>query len=287
MSNEFVLNLLNGLSFGMILFLLASGLSIVFGLMGILNLAHGALYMVGAYVGWSVGVQYGLNFWVAALAGGLVAGGVGFAMQQGCLKHLPNQLNEQALVTIGIVYILTNTAMWIWGPEPIPAFGLVFMGGHINIGSGTYSLARLGLIGIGLVVFAGLWIMYERTKVGAVVRAGMDNREMTVGLGLNLERVAIGVFFAGAFIAGMSGVLGAQLLGVNLSLSMDVLQLALAVVVIGGTGSILGALVGGLFIGLIDSFSASLFPGLAMFAVYLAMVVILLVRPSGLVGRRV
>lgn len=285
--DAFILNMLNGISFGVILFLLASGFSLIFGVMGILNLSHGALYMVGAYIGWTIAVKYGLNFWFACLMGGLTAGLISLAMERGFFRYLYKQLNEQVLLTFGFIYILTNLTMWVWGPVFKAPFTPPFLSGSFNIMDWSYPRARFATIAIGLILAVGLWWLQEKTRVGAIVRAGMDDKEMTMALGVNLGLVSTGLFFVGSFIAGFAGVIGAHLLGVNLGLGIDVLLLALAVVIIGGVGSIQGALLGSMLIGIIDAFGKALFPELAMFTIYLIMIIVLLVKPSGLLGRKV
>jgi len=280
-----LLNLLNGISYGMVLFLIASGMSIVMGIMGITNLAHGALYMVGAYVGWTIAVQYDLSFWLAALLGGLGAGLVGFLIERGFLRHLYKQPNEQVLLTFGFVYVLTNLCIWVWGGRFRTQFTDPALAGFVNFAGLSYPAARVEIILIGLVLAAGLWWLQEKTRIGAIVRAGMDDKEMTMGLGINLERVAMLVFFLASFIAGFAGVIGAQLLGVNSMMGTDMLLLALIVIIVGGVGSIQGALFGGILIGVVDALGKAFFPGLAMFTMYLAMIIILLVKPSGLMGR--
>lgn len=193
----FLLGLLNGVSFGMVLFLVASGLSVIFGLMGILNMAHGALYMVGAYVGWTVAVQHGLSFGLATLAGGIVAALVGLVIERGFLRHLYKQPNAQVLLTFGFIYILANLSQWIWGPDFRGPFTAPFLSGSFQIVGRSYPTARIGIIFIGLLVAVGLWWLQNKTRVGAIVRAGMDNKEMTGGLGINLARVSMAVFFFG------------------------------------------------------------------------------------------
>jgi branched-chain amino acid transport system permease protein len=283
-----ILNVLNGVSFGAILFLLCSGLSLTFGVMGILNLSHGALYMVGAYVGWSIAVHQGLNFWLAVLAGGLVAGLLGLIMERGFFRHLHGMINEQVLLTFGFIYILTNLCLWIWGGVPkAPYTAPSFSGSFDIVGDWTYSKARLVVTGIGIALAAVLWFLQEKTRIGAIIRAGMDNKEMTIGLGINYGLVATFVFILGCFIAGAAGVIGASLFGVTLDLGMSILLLALVVVVVGGKGSVQGALVGGILIGLIISFGKALFPQISTFLVYLVMIVILLIKPSGIMGKKV
>ncbi len=283
----FVLNILNGISFGALLFLLASGFSLIFGVMGILNVSHGALYMVGAYIGWTIAVKYDLNYWLAALAGGVVAGLISLAMERGFFRKLYKQFNEQLLLTFGFVYILNNLASWIWGPLYKAPFVAPFLAGSFSIMGRAYPTSRIAIIIIGLICVAVLWWLQDKTRVGAIVRAGMDDKEMTLGLGINLNLVYTAVFFLGSFMAGFAGVMGAQLLGVHPEISMEILLLALAVVIIGGVGSIQGALLGAMLIGIIDAFGKALFPEFAMFTIYLAMIVVLLIKPSGLLGRAV
>jgi len=254
--------------------------------MGILNLTHGAMYMVGAFVGWSIAVQYGLSFWLAALVGGLSAGSIGVAIERGFLRHLYKQLNEQVLLTFGLVHILVNSTIWIWGARSRAPFTTPILSGSVNIMGWSYPMARIAIIVIGGLLAAGLWWFQNKTRVGAIVRAGMDDKEMTMGLGINVPLVSVGIFFLGSFLAGFAGVMGAQVLGVYPGLSIDILLLALVVVIIGGVGVVEGALVGSMLIGIVDSFGKALFPNFAMFTIYLAMVVGLSLRPRGLLGRR-
>lgn len=283
----FLSNLLNGISYGMILFLIAAGMSIVMGVMGITNLAHGALYMVGAYVGWTVAVKLGLDFWLAAVAGGIAGGLIGLLMERVFLKQLYKQVNEQVLLTYGFVYILTNICIWIWGGRYRLQFTAPYIFGSVDLGDFSFPLTRIVITGLGFIIAASLWYLQNKTRIGAIVRAGMDDKEMIQGLGINLNVVVMLVFFIASFIAGFAGVIGAQVLSTYPGIGLDVLLQALVVIIVGGVGSIQGALLGGLLIGLIDTFGKALFPGLAMFTIYLAMIVVLLFKPSGLLGRKV
>ena len=281
-----ILNLLNGISYGMILFLIASGMSIVMGMMGIINLAHGALYMVGAYVGWTIAVHYSLNFGLAVFLGGLAGAITGFIIERAFLRRLYKQPNEQVLLTFGLVFIITNICIWIWTGRSRLAFSASSLSGPINIAGMTYPLARIALIFVGLIVAGCLWWLQDKTRVGATVRAGMDDKQMTMGLGINLARISAVTFFLASFMAGAAGVIGAQLLGVYNGLGLDILLLALIVVIVGGMGSVQGALLGAILIGIIDAFGKALFPQFSMFTMYMAMVVILMIKPSGLFGRK-
>lgn len=283
----FVINMLNGVSYGMVLFLIASGMSIVLGAMGVTNLAHGAIYMVGAYAGWTVAIKWKATFGVGLLAGGLSAAVVGLIIERGLLRRLYKQPNEQVLLTFGFVYILSNLCLWIWGGWPRPPFTAKFLTGSIEILGRAYPKARLAIIIIGLLLAVGLWWLQEKTRMGAIVRAGMDDKETASGLGINLERAFAAIFFVSSFIAGAAGVIGAQLLGVRTDLGLEVLLLALIVIIVGGVGSIQGALLGGILIGVIDAFGRAVFPQFAMFTMYLTMIIILIVRPTGLLGRKI
>ncbi len=279
-------NFLIGISFGCILFLLGAGLSITMGLMRIVNLAHGALYMVGAYVGLSV-AKYTGNFFAGVLAGGLCAAIIGLIIEMGLLRRMYKREMDQVLLTIGVVYILTNLTQWIWGPMPRSGVTPSVLSGAVIIGRVGIPVFRLAIIVFGLVVAAGLYLFQEKTRIGAIIRAGMDNKEMTMGLGINLPVVFSGVFAFGAFVAGLCGLIGAPSLGINLAVGWEALLLSMIVVIIGGTGSIQGALAGGVIIGLVDAYGKAFFPDLAHFAIYLVLIIILLFRPSGLMGRTI
>jgi branched-chain amino acid transport system permease protein len=279
-----ILTLLNGLALGSILFIVSAGLTFTFGVMRILNLAHGALYMIGAYVGWAVAVKQGLGFGVAVVAGGLAAAVLGVLMERGFLRHLHGGLNEQTVLTFGVVLILTNLALWIWGPEAKASFSPGFLTGTLRVGDHSFPTARLGLIVTAAITALVLWTIDRRTLIGARVRAGRDDRETLEALGVNFDRLAMGLFAFGALLAGMGGVLGAQVLGANLGLSSSILLLAVAVVVVGGLGSVAGALLGAMLVGIVQAVGTGYFPGLASFTTYLVMVLILVVRPTGLLG---
>jgi len=282
-----VISLLNGVTWGAVLFLVASGFSLILGVMGILNLAHGAIYMVGAFVGWTIAVQYGLGFWFATLMGGISGGLIGLAIERGFLRHLYKQLNEQVLLTFGFVHILVNLVIWIWGARPRPTFTSPFLSGSVSVGERLYPIARIGIIIIGAILAIGLWWLQNKTRLGAIVRAGMDDKEMTMGLGINLPVVSCGVFFVGSFLAGFGGVIGAQVLGVYPGLGTEILLLTLVVVIIGGVGSIGGALLGSMVVGIADALGKALFPDIAMFIIYLTMIISLSIRPRGLLGRKI
>ena len=286
-------NFLIGISFGFILFLLGTGLSLTMGLMRIVNLAHGALYMVGGYTGLYVAgftehlVGRDLSFVLGLLAGGMCAGGLGLIMETGFLRRLYKRDLDQVLLTIGFIYILTNLVHWVWGPVPMSGVIPSILSGSIPVGRINLPVFRLAIIAFGIVAAIVLWLFQEKTRVGAIIRAGMDNKEMTMGLGINLKVIFSGVFALGAFVAGFCGLIGAPLLGINLGIGWDALLFAMIVVIVGGTGSVQGALTGGIVIGLVDAYGKAFFPELAYFTIYLVLITILLFRPSGLMGRAI
>ena len=279
-------SLILGISYGFILFLLGTGLSITMGLMKIVNLAHGAIFMVGAYVGVTA-ARYSGNYLLGVLAGGLVAGLLGVIMELGFLRRLYKRNMDQALLTIGFVYVLMNIVQWIWGPLPQANIVPESMAGSIPIANLKIPVFRLITIGIGIIAAVILWMFQEKTRIGAIIRAGMDNQEMTRGLGIRLPVIFTTVFAFGAFVAGCCGLFGAQSLGISLDIGWDVLLLSMMVVVIGGTGTIQGALAGGLLIGLAETLGKMFFPDLAYFTMYALLIIVLVVKPTGLLGREV
>lgn len=285
MVNQYLIQFANGLSYGFVLFFLAVGFSLIFGSMGILNLAHGAFYMIGAYVGLTA-ARCGGNFGLGILFGVIGTALVGLVSERLFLARLYRQPNEQVLLTLGLVYIFGNAALWVWGPHARMGIPPSLLSGSIRLGDFPFSLYRLMIILLGLGIAVGLWWFQDKTRIGAIIRAGMDDKEMTMALGINYQLVSSVAFVIGASLAGFAGFIGTPLLGVHSGISMDILLLALVVVIVGGVGSIRGVLVGSIFLGLIDTFGRALFPDFAMFTVYLSLIIFLLVRPYGLLGRK-
>jgi branched-chain amino acid transport system permease protein len=277
---------LNGLSYAFILFLLAAGFSLTFGVMGVLNLAHGALYMLGAYIGLQV-ISMLDAFWLAVVIAAICLAIVGLGLYFFFLKRLYNKVPEQAVLTIGISYIVANVVLWIWGPRAQIGMTPEWLQGTITIGELSFPIYRLFICGVGVVILGILWWMQDRTRAGAIIRAGMDNKEMTVSLGINYGLVSTLVFLLGMALAGLAGVIGTPVIGAYPSMGDNLLLLTLIVVVVGGTGYIQGTMLGALVIGLLDTFGKAYIPGAALFFSYIVFLVVLLVRPSGLIGRKV
>ena len=277
---------LNGLSYAFILFLLAAGFSLTFGVMGVLNLTHGALFVFGAYIGLQVVDSLGW-FWLAVVLAAVAMGIVGLLLYLFFLKRLYNKVPEQAVLTIGLGYMFANVIFWIWGPRAQNLQKPEILSGALEIGGLSFPIYRIFICVIGLLILALLWWIQDRTRWGAIIRAGMDNKEMTVSLGVNYGLVSTLVFVLGALLAGAGGVLGAPIVGAFPTMGDNLLLLTLVVVVVGGTGYIQGTMLGALVIGLLDTFGKAYVPKAAMFFAYIVFLIILLVRPSGLIGRRI
>ena len=274
---------LNGISFGMLLFLLAAGLSLIYGLMKVLNLTHGSFYLLGGYIGVAV-VRMTGSFVLATLAGALAIAVIGVVMERFFLRRFHLQELPQALLTFGFLFIFSDLAMVIWGSDPETMPKPALLNQSVQFGGFYYPSYRLFIIAFGLAVAAFLWWLQEGTRVGAMLRASVDNEEVARALGINVSLLFSLVFALGAFLAALGGVMGGPIVGVYPGADFDVLLLGFVVVIIGGLGSLKGALFGGLAVGLLDNFGKVFFPELALFTVFAPMALILALRPSGLFG---
>ena len=279
-----VLQALNVLTFGSLLFLVASGFTLVFGLMRIVNLAHGGLFLLGGYTGIVV-FSATRNLPAAMLAGALVAGAIGLLSERLLLVRVRGQELPEVLVTVGIAFVIADLSLAVFGGNPRSIQPPPPLTGSVSLGGIAYPTYRLVVLALALVVGAGLLYIQRFTKVGALIRAGVDDREIAGAMGIDIDRVFAGMFVAGSALAGLAGVVGAGALTIRPGADLDVLLFALVVVIVGGLGSVGGAAVGSIFIGLIDAFSKLWLPELSYFAVFLPMAVVLIVRPQGLLGR--
>lgn len=276
---------LNGLSFGMLLFLLAAGLSLIYGVMRILNLAHGSFYVLGTYVALSV-VRATDSFALAIVAGMLAVILLGVLMERVLLRFLPPEELPQALFTFGVLLIVGDLCLWYWGgtPETLPK-PEVFEH-SVRMGSLVFPSYRLFLLAVGVLVAVLLWALQERTRLGAMVRAAIDDPAIARSTGINVSLLSSGVFAFGAALAAFGGIIGGPVLGVYPGADFEILLLAFVVVIVGGLGSLKGAFFGALLVGLLDNFGKALFPSLAYFTIFAPMAIILAVRPTGLFGSR-
>lgn len=281
----FLQQLLNGLSFGALLFLIASGFTLVFGLMRISNLAHGAFYLVGAYVAVVV-VAATRNFWAGLLAGAVSAAVLGLGIERGLLRRLRGREMPEVLLTVGVSLVVADLVLWAFGGDPKSVnSGNGAPSGAIVVGDFAYPQYRLFIIGATVVVGVGLFLAQKYSRFGAVVRAGVDDRETAAALGIDIDKVFTWVFVVGAALAGAAGAIGSGLLSLSPTSGTEMLLYAMVVVIVGGMGSITGAAVGAVLIGLIDAFTKVLAPEFAYFTIFAPMALVLVFRPRGLFGR--
>jgi branched-chain amino acid transport system permease protein len=274
----------NGISYGALLFLLAAGLSLIFGVMRIVNLAHGSYFLLGGYVGLSVVWRTG-SFPLAVLAGAVAVGLIGVGMERLFLRRLPGQTLGQVLMTIGFALIFQDLALLLWGGDPYTIPVPEPLRGSVRVGTLAFPAYRIFIVVVAALVGAGLWLALDRTRVGARVRAAVDDAEMAQGVGINVPTVSLAVFALGACLAAVGGVIGGAFLGVYPGADFEVLPYAFVVVIVGGLGSLPGAMVGSLLVGLLDNFGKALFPELSYFTLFAPMALILALRPTGLFGR--
>lgn len=280
-----IIHTLNGISFGMLLFLLASGLTLIFGLMDIINLAHGGYYLLGAYIGFTVMARTG-NFLLAILVSAISIVIIGVFMERFFLRGLHQQPLHQCLLTIGFTFVFADIALMTWGGEARFIEKPAFLMNPVFIGQSGFPSYRLLVILVGATIAGLLWWFQEKTRAGAMVRAAVNDEEIARGLGINVPVLFTLVFGLGAFLAGICGVLGGPFVGAYPGADFEILLLTLIVIVVGGVGSLKGALVGSLVVGLIDNFGKVFFPEMARFTIYAPMVIILASKPSGLFGSR-
>jgi branched-chain amino acid transport system permease protein len=275
---------LNGLFSAALLFLIASGLTLAFGVMRIVNIAHGSFYMLGAYVAYTVTArtQSLLAGAVAAMSGVAL---VGFAVERFFLRRLAAQPLAQMMMTMGFALVFRDAALMIWGGDPFTLPYPPGLVGSFAAGDVVFPLYRLFVILVAAAVGVVLWAVNDKTLLGAKLRAAVDDPEMAGGTGINVGLLSGLVFAAGAALAAFGGVMGGPILGGYPGMDFDLLPLAFVVVIIGGMGSLKGALAGSIVVGLVDNFGKALVPELSYFTLFAPMVIVLAIKPTGLYGR--
>jgi branched-chain amino acid transport system permease protein len=295
---------LNGIQFGLMLFLLAAGLTLVFGIMDMINLAHGSLYMIGAYLMASIAQATG-SFWAALPLALLATALVGAALEMAVLRRLYERDHmTQVLATFALILIANEVVRMIWGSQPIMLNGPAGLAGPVALPGGIqYASYRLAIIGVGLLVAVLLYFLVAKTKMGMLVRAGASNREMAVAMGVDIRRLFTVVFAIGAALCGLAGAMLGPILAVQVGMGENILILAFVVIVIGGIGSIRGAFVGALLVGLVDTMGRALLPivfhtlfppmvasnlgpSVSSIMIYVLMAGVLFFRPQGLFPAR-
>lgn len=279
-----IIQTLNSLALGGLLFLLSSGFSLIFGLMRIANLTHGALFMLGAYVGVSI-LKVIPNLWAAAVLGGLAVAAFGGLLERFILRKLAGNSLGQVLVTLGFAFMIADLCLIIWGGDPIPVPTPPDLRKPLVIGGVSFPTYRLVVVVIAVAAAIALYLLMERTRLGAMIRAGVDDMQMARAVGIPVSKLFTIVFCLGAALAGAGGIVGGPILSAYPGLDGEMLPLALIVVILGGVGSLVGAFFGSFIIGFIYTFGIALMPDLAYVILFLPMIFVIAFRPRGLFGR--
>lgn len=279
-----VMQLFSGLALGAILIMIALGLTIVFGMLGIVNFAHGALFMVGAYAGLWAAERTG-NFWIALIVAPLLVGAFGMLIERLLIRPLYKRpIDDPLLLTFGLGYVLVEGVRMAFGTDGIPFATPPELSGVVNVGIGYFPIYRLFVIGVVIVILAALWLGLEKTRFGLIVRAGARDPLIMRVLGIDIGRLWLMVFGLGVGLTALGGVLAAPMRSVNPEMGALVLTEAFVVTVIGGMGSIVGAVVAGLLVGVVVSMTALFAPEMATIAMFALMALVLIARPQGLFG---
>ena len=274
----------NSIALGGLLFLLSAGFTLIFGLMRIPNLMHGSFFMLGAYLG-ATFLGKGFNFWVAALLSAAAMVVIGGLIERFLLRRLAGQELAQVLLTLGLSFIVADLCLMIWTGDPIQPPTPPELRGAVNVFGMFFPFYRLVIVAIAVVIAIALWLMIDWTRLGAMIRAGVDDPPIARVVGIKVSQLFTLIFCLGAGLAAFGGVMGAPYLSVYPGLDAEMLPLALIVVILGGTGSLLGALVGSFLIGFLYNFGQAVFPDLAYVILFLPMLLVLVLRPQGLFGR--
>lgn len=274
----------NSVAMGGLLFLLSAGFSLIFGLMRIPNLMHGSFFMLGAYLGFSM-IERGMWFWAAAIGGGIAMALLGGIIERLLLRRLAGQTLPQVLLTLGFSFMIADICLMIWTGDPFQPPTPAHLRGAWIVGDMVFPIYRLVMVLVAVVIAAWLWLMVDKTRVGAMIRAGVDDPQIARVIGIKVSQLFTVIFCLGAGLAGFAGVIGAPFLSIYPGLDAEMLPLALIIVILGGSGSLLGAFVGSFIIGFLFNFGQAMFPNLAYVILFLPMVLILVLRPQGLFGK--
>jgi len=275
---------LNSLALGGLLFLLAAGFSLIFGLMRIANLTHGGLFMLGAYLGVTV-MRYVPNLWLGALGAALAVALFGGLLERFILRKVGGNVLSQVLVTLGVSFIIADACLMAWGGDPIPVPTPPSLQLPVRIAGFIFPAYRLAVVVIAVIVALALFLLMEKTRLGAMIRAGVDDPEMARAVGIPVSRLFTAVFCLGAALAGAGGVIAGPIMSAYPGLDADMLPLALIVVILGGVGSLLGAFAGAFVTGFVYTFGVALLPDLAYVILFLPMILVIAFRPRGLFGK--
>jgi branched-chain amino acid transport system permease protein len=282
--NFWLIQTFNGISYGALLFLVGSGLSLIFGVMRIVNLAHGSYFMLGGYV--ALTVIWTTGSWLLAIpVAAMTIALVGLVMERVFLRQLGFDPLRQVLLTVGFAFLFQQAALDLWTGNNFDITPPAVLSQSIQVGGIYLPLYRVFMIVTAAAIGLVLWLAMEKTRLGAQVRATVDDAQMARGIGIDTSRISMMIFALGAFLAALGGVIGGAFLGIYPGLDFEMLPIAFAVVIIGGMGSLGGAAIGALIVGLADNFGKALFPEISYFTLYAPMALILAVKPTGLFGR--
>lgn len=285
MEAKFVLLILNGLTLASILFVLGSGLTLAFGLMRVVNLSHGAFYMLGGYIGYSVLKQTG-NWLLALIVGGVSIALLGFVFERTMLTRVRGGDLPETLLTVALSMIIVDQTLVYWARNPITLNVPSYLNPSIKLLGVTYPGFRFVMMGVSIIIALSLWLLLYKTKLGAAVRAGVDDRETINALGINISVIYTAVFVLSALLGGIAGVLGGSYLQLSPGGDAIILIYSLVVIILGGMGSLIGAIVSSLILGQIISFGLAYAPQYAYFLIFIPMAIVLSIRPQGLFGRK-
>lgn len=279
-----LMQILNAMALSSLLFIVASGFTLIFGLLRVVNLAHGTLYLLGGYIGMTITVASG-SFMLGIVGAAVAIAILGFSLDRWLLERVKDAELKQVLLTLGVAMLLNDQALVLWGGDartiPVPEM----LQGAAQLGSLYYPKYRLVVLASGLLIFMVLWFGYNRTKLGALIRAGVDDKEMVQAMGVDIRKLFVLTFMLGSALAGIAGVLGGAFLTLYPGADSEILVFALAIVIIGGRGSLAGAAVGSLLVGFLSTFGQVWFPELSYFVIFGPMAILLAFRPLGLFGR--
>ena len=281
--SSILFKLANGLTFAGLLFMIASGFTLIFGLMRVVNMAHAVFYILAGYVAWTV--QEAGSSWIIAIIAGTVAVAFTALLVELLVRRVKGDL-PQTLLTLGIGIVIADLSLWYWGGGPRTIDAPDLLRQPVTIAGFTYPGYRYFVLILALLVGLGLWLLLTRTQIGRIIRAGVDNRPMVSALGINIDRLFSLVFVLGGSLTGLAGAIGGSYLAIGPGKDLEILLFALVVVIIGGLGSVPGSAVGAIIVGLVDSFGRSYFSELAIFLLSGTLLVILGFRPEGLFGKK-
>ena len=280
---SFLFKLANGLTFAGLLFMIASGFTLIFGLMRVVNMAHAVFYILAGYVAWTA--QEAGSSWIIAIAAGTIAVAITALLVELLIRRVKGDL-PQTLLTLGIGIVIADLSLWYWGGGPRTIAAPDVLRQPITIAGFTYPGYRYFVLILAILVGLGLWLLLTRTQIGRIIRAGVDNRPMVSALGINIDRLFTLVFVLGGILTGLAGAIGGSYLAIGPGKDLEILLFALVVVIIGGLGSVPGSAAGAIIVGLVDSFGRGYFSELAIFLLSGTLLVILGFRPEGLFGKK-